>query len=286
MPAGDEKGISSAHQTSITRKSTACRDNFAFRSKSVSRLPGGRGALVCPRMVPTPARRRLFRCVPFRCVPSLGPLPAGPSALAQPAQRARAGRRRGQRRQRLMLAIAPGASGALRMVLGTAGRADHGHSVAGRGVCRGRPVRIPCYPPGRQPDQAAFARRIRRRRSEARSSSFRPPQVPYFSGLRDCVIQAFGAHRAAGAQRLGLALPDVPFRLPFTVRAEKEHDIRAAARGGILPAPVRPGRQGNLPPYLRHDLDLPQQAQCVFRVQPTQVVPPDVWLACTAFAPS
>lgn len=32
-------------------------------------------------------------------------------------------------------------------------------------------------------DQAALARRIRRRRSEARSSSFRPPQVPYFSGL-------------------------------------------------------------------------------------------------------
>jgi hypothetical protein len=31
--------------------------------------------------------------------------------------------------------------------------------------------------------QAAFARRIRRRRSEDRSSSFRPPQVPYFSGL-------------------------------------------------------------------------------------------------------
>ena len=31
--------------------------------------------------------------------------------------------------------------------------------------------------------QAALARRIRRRRSEARSSSFRPPQVPYFSGL-------------------------------------------------------------------------------------------------------
>ena len=29
---------------------------------------------------------------------------------------------------------------------------------------------------------AALARRIRRRRSEARSSSFSPPQVPYFSG--------------------------------------------------------------------------------------------------------
>ncbi|CAL9328966.1 Uncharacterised protein [Nocardiopsis dassonvillei] len=32
------------------------------------------------------------------------------------------------------------------------------------------------------PDYAAFARRMRRRRSEARSSSFSPPQVPYFSG--------------------------------------------------------------------------------------------------------
>ena len=30
--------------------------------------------------------------------------------------------------------------------------------------------------------QAALARRIRRRRSDERSSSFRPPQVPYFSG--------------------------------------------------------------------------------------------------------
>jgi hypothetical protein len=34
----------------------------------------------------------------------------------------------------------------------------------------------------RRQDQAAFARRILRRRSEARSSSFKPPQVPYFSG--------------------------------------------------------------------------------------------------------
>ena len=34
----------------------------------------------------------------------------------------------------------------------------------------------------RQACQAALARRIRRRRSAARSSSFRPPQTPYFSG--------------------------------------------------------------------------------------------------------
>ena len=34
----------------------------------------------------------------------------------------------------------------------------------------------------RMSPQAALARRIRRRRSAERSSSFRPPQVPYFSG--------------------------------------------------------------------------------------------------------
>jgi hypothetical protein len=36
--------------------------------------------------------------------------------------------------------------------------------------------------PARSAGQAAFARRIRRRRSEERSSSLSPPQVPYFSG--------------------------------------------------------------------------------------------------------
>ena len=45
-----------------------------------------------------------------------------------------------------------------------------------------RPIRFPARGVGRE-RQAALARRIRRRRSEARSSSFRPPQVPYFSGL-------------------------------------------------------------------------------------------------------
>ncbi|MBV9092259.1 MAG: phosphoribosyltransferase [Streptosporangiaceae bacterium] len=36
--------------------------------------------------------------------------------------------------------------------------------------------------PVADPSQAAFARRMRRRRSAARSSSFSPPHVPYFSG--------------------------------------------------------------------------------------------------------
>ena len=62
--------------------------------------------------------------------------------------------------RRLMLAVAPRAPPALLVPLGPAAPADHGDSW----------------------DQAALARRIRRRRSEERSSSFRPPQVPYFSG--------------------------------------------------------------------------------------------------------
>jgi hypothetical protein len=50
------------------------------------------------------------------------------------------------------------------------------------GLFQLRPIRFPARGVGRE-RQAALARRIRRRRSEARSSSFRPPQVPYFSGL-------------------------------------------------------------------------------------------------------
>jgi hypothetical protein len=79
-------------------------------------------------------------------------------ALPDPAE-AGLGLRRG-----LMLAVAPGATAALLVVLSPAPRADHG-------VARSESA------------QAALARRMRRRRSDERSSSFRPPQVPYFSGL-------------------------------------------------------------------------------------------------------
>src|SRR5580704_11979377 len=68
------------------------------------------------------------------------------------------------------------------------------------------------------------------------------------------VVQALGPDRAGGADRLGLALADVPLRLALAVRAEEEHDITAAARRVILPAPVRPLHQGGLTRYLRHDL--------------------------------
>lgn len=49
-----------------------------------------------------------------------------------------------------------------------------GHGAVSHG--RSAPSSDGCYP------QAAFARRIRRRRSAERSSSFSPPHVPYFSG--------------------------------------------------------------------------------------------------------
>jgi len=57
-----------------------------------------------------------------------------------------------------VLTVAPGAARAIFMLPLAAGQADH------------------------RLLQAALARRIRRRRSADRSSSFRPPHVPYFSG--------------------------------------------------------------------------------------------------------
>jgi hypothetical protein len=90
-----------------------------------------------------------------RCRLSLG-YPASGLTLPDPAQPlfGRLGRR-------LMLTVAPRTAAALLVPLRAAAPADHG-SVG--------------------PGQAALARRIRRRRSDERSSSFRPPQVPYFSG--------------------------------------------------------------------------------------------------------
>jgi hypothetical protein len=82
----------------------------------------------------------------------------GRLALADPAQL-----RLGRWLRRLVLTIAPGAARAPLVLLDSAVRAHHED--------------------GRAPAQAALARRIRRRRSDERSSSFRPPQVPYFSGL-------------------------------------------------------------------------------------------------------
>jgi hypothetical protein len=90
-----------------------------------------------------------------------------------------------QNGRRLVLAVAPGTALAGGMLLPTAALADHGLILAHL------PRATRAAPLGsrsahrRSPDQAAFvfARRIRLRRSADRSSSFKPPHVPYFSGL-------------------------------------------------------------------------------------------------------
>src|SRR6202000_2995052 len=75
---------------------------------------------------------------------------------------------------------------------------------------------------------------------------------PVLLGTGHGVIEALDADRAARADLLGLALPDVPLRLPLAVWAEEEHQILATTRGSVLPSPVRAGKHGRLPTHLRH----------------------------------
>jgi hypothetical protein len=113
----------------------------------------------------------------------MAPIPA--SALPNPALE-RLGRPPG----RLMLAVTPCPARTVLVELFPARAADHMPIIKAR-YPAGRPGRKRSGPATRwrgrdklaRLDQAALARRIRRRRSEARSSSFRAPQVPYFSGL-------------------------------------------------------------------------------------------------------
>ena len=66
------------------------------------------------------------------------------------------------------------------------------------------------------------------------------------------VVEALDPDRAVGADRLGLALPDLTLRLALTVGTEEEDKILRTARGSILPAPVGPGKHSRLPTHLRH----------------------------------
>src|SRR6204780_144155 len=66
------------------------------------------------------------------------------------------------------------------------------------------------------------------------------------------VVKALKPYRAARADGLGLALPDVPLRLPLAVWAEEEHQILATTRGSVLPPPIRAGKHGRLPTHLGH----------------------------------
>jgi hypothetical protein len=67
----------------------------------------------------------------------------------------------------------------------------------------------------------------------------------------DGVVKAFSSHGAAHADRLGLALADLPLRLTFTVRAEEQDEVLPPALGSVLPAPAGTG-EVCLPTYLSH----------------------------------
>src|ERR1700733_3010502 len=66
------------------------------------------------------------------------------------------------------------------------------------------------------------------------------------------VVKAFEPNRAARADGLSLALPDVPLWLPLAVWAEEKHQILPTTRRSVLPTPVRAGKHGRLPTHLRH----------------------------------
>src|SRR5262249_570016 len=166
---------------------------------------------------------------------------------------------RGLRRlaRRLVLAIAPVTAWALFVMRSPAGGADHG--VIPRCTIRASPVALP------------WARRISARTTGHRTGlggvgtpdAAAPFRGPLFlgQGTRGAVllragkgvVGAFRLHRARGADDLRLAFARLALWLPFSIGAEKEHDILASARGGVLPSPTRPWRHGHLPTYLRHE---------------------------------
>src|ERR1700677_2973278 len=74
----------------------------------------------------------------------------------------------------------------------------------------------------------------------------------FLLGRGDGVVKPLKPYRAARADGLSLALPDVPLWLPLAVWAEEEHQILATTRGSVLPPPVRTGKHGRLPTHLRH----------------------------------
>ena len=171
MPARDEQRVHSTHTSSITRICIGCPRSRAFLAE------GTRRAYVWHHVHAniTPNRPYSVQAGNLTANQSAWRWRIAGSALADPAQR------RLGRPGREVLAITPGTAGAVLMVTLPARNADHGSFLptsTGHGhrasVARARLLGGDA--------QAALARRIRRRRSAARSSSFRPPQTPYFSG--------------------------------------------------------------------------------------------------------
>jgi hypothetical protein len=130
-----------------------------------------------------------------------------------------------------VLTVAPGTTGAGLVVLCAAGRADHQWQAPSGSVGPAHPA-------------TALGSALVLVQATPGAVLLRPG---------NSVSQAFSANRTCRTDRLGLAFTDIAFWLALAVRAEEEDDLPAAARGGILPAPVRPGSQCHLPTYLRHE---------------------------------
>ena len=213
VPAPHKQGVHRAHDTSITRCCTACPSRPRHRGRRIrgTLVWHHVGANVCIRRAYSAPLENSKNVTGPRC-PRLRGLgrPAGLMALLSGGQRRSALADPAHRRLgltgRKVLAVTPGAAGAVVVMALPAWNADHAPifslfllagrtksapwpGLAGTGprrglrdwldVCDGLRYREEA---DRQAGQAALARRIRRRRSAARSSSFRPPHTPYFSG--------------------------------------------------------------------------------------------------------
>ena len=229
VPALDEQGVHRAHHTSITRLRAACPSRRRHRGRRT------RGTLVWLHTGANVSIHRAYSAAlenagkryPAEISGRRSPgRPGGPDGPAQGRRRsalADPGHRRLALTGRKVLAVAPGAAGAVVVMTLPARNADHAPifslsssryllaavsgrclwPLSGRGQDDVRAAPGPSWPrvrrgrrdwldacagllyreeAGRQACQAALARRIRRRRSAARSSSFRPPHTPYFSG--------------------------------------------------------------------------------------------------------
>src|ERR1700733_6339950 len=84
---------------------------------------------------------------------------------------------------------------------------------------------------------------------------------PVLLGTGNGVVEALDPDRAARADLLGLALPDVPLWLPLAVWAEEEHQILATTRGSVRHPQL--GRGSTAVCLRTWDMDQSPQQSCL-----------------------
>jgi hypothetical protein len=198
MPARNKEGVSGGHVRSITRAISFCPESFSPPGAARGQRPADAHARTNrPAGAAIPDSRFFMRAPGNRAghpghfltyragQPGLVTYRAGQPGLVtyragQPGLVQLTGDSDGLAGQTLAGRQAPA-----RTLPDGVGQMAPGHGMTAKSCCNCRPcpaVAAVRDTRVRGPDQAAFARRILRRRSEARSSSLRPPQVPYFSG--------------------------------------------------------------------------------------------------------